>query len=102
VWQIIGVVISLVTAVGGLGLGIAGFVRSGRAEDAQLRTGSTEVGLKHLQLALDRTEADIKRQEGLIGELRGQLDECMRQRDRQELQLTEQARELERLKGKIE
>lgn len=101
-WQQVGILISLLSAAGGLGLGIAGFVRSGRAEDAQLRTGSTEVGLQHLRLALDSQQQEITRQEGVIGQLRGQLEECLRQREHQEQQILNQARELERLKGMIE
>lgn len=97
-WQVGGVIASLLTAIGGLGLGIAGFVRSGRAEDAQLRTGSTEVGLEHLRLALDAHQKEITRQEGLIGKLTGQLDECLRQREHQEKQLMDQARELAELR----
>lgn len=101
-WQVAGIVISLVSAVGGLGLGLAGFVRSARAEDAQLRTGSTEVGLKHLQLALDTQQHELTRMATRIGELGAQLDECLRQREHQERQIIEQARELGRLKGHIE
>lgn len=96
--QLVSSIAALVTAISALGLGIAGFVRSGRAEDAQLRTGSTEVGLRHIQLALERAEVDIKRLLGEVGRLQGQLDECLRQREHQEMQLIEQAREIERLK----
>lgn len=84
------------------GLSIAGFMRSGRAEDAQLRTGSTEVGLKHLQLALDSQQKEMTRMSETIGHLRGQLDECLRQREHQELQLIANAREIAELKRAIQ
>lgn len=99
--QLVGSIAALLTAITALGLGIAGFIRSGRAEDAQLRTGSTEVGLKHIELALGRAEADIKRLLGEVGRLQGQLEECLRQREHQETQLIEQAREIERLKKQV-
>lgn len=96
--QVVSTITALVAAVSAMGLGIASFVRSGRAEDAQLRTGSTEVGLRHIQLALDRAESDIKRLLGEVGRLQGQLEECLRQRGHQEEQLMRQAREIEQLK----
>lgn len=97
-WQAAGVIVSLVTAVGGLGLGIAGFVRSGRAEDAQLRSSATEVGLETLKFAQRTQRDEFTRLIQTVGELRGQLDECMRQREHQERQLAEQSRELAELR----
>lgn len=100
-WQAAGVILSIVTGLVASGLALAGFMRSGRAEDAQLRTGSTEVGLEHLKFALQTQQQELSRMNEMIGHLRGQLDECLRQREHQELQLIANAREIAELKRAV-
>jgi hypothetical protein len=80
VWQAAASIAALVTAVAGAGVGVAGFVRSARAEDAKGRADAAGVGLEYLERALATQQAEIIRQEGEIGELRGQLKECREER----------------------
>lgn len=80
-WQAVAAVAALVTAIAGGGVGIAGFVRSSRAEDAKTRADAAGVGLEYLERALAALQETNLRQQGELGELRGQLKECRTERE---------------------
>ncbi|HMG43934.1 MAG TPA: hypothetical protein VK611_21555 [Acidimicrobiales bacterium] len=79
-WQAAASVAALLTAIAGGSVGIAGFVRSARAEDARRSADATGVGLNYLEKALAALQTTITRQEGDLGELRGQLRGCTEER----------------------
>jgi hypothetical protein len=89
VWQAIPSILAAVIAVPGAFLAWAAFRRSARVEDAKSSADASAVGLQFMKEALDRQEATILRQEGLIGELRGELNTCERDRDRQNDRIAE-------------
>lgn len=80
-WQAVAAVAALLTALAGGGIGIAGFVRSSRAEDAKSRADASQVGLGYLERALAAQQETITRQQGEIGVLRGQLETCREERE---------------------
>jgi len=79
-WQAGTSIAALLTAVGGVGLGAAGFWRAGRADDARRSADAAGVGLDYLREALAAQQATLTHQEGEIGVLRGQLKECRDER----------------------
>lgn len=101
-WQAVTSIAALTTALVGAGLGVAGFLRSARSEDARQqaeqargRADAAGVGLTYLEKALAAQGATITRQEGEIGELRGQLKECRTERHVMAQQLEAQAVQME-------
>lgn len=104
-WQAVTAVTALITALAGGTVGIAGFVRSSRTEEARERAETVErevtrrvdaqqVGLDYMNQALHAQQETITRQQGEIGELRGQLAAC---REERQVQAEEIARLRERL-----
>ena len=79
-WQAVASIAAMCTAIVGGGLGIAGWFRSARADDAKGRADAAGVGLEYLRESLRAQQDQIVRQEGEIGELRGQLRECRDER----------------------
>lgn len=91
-WQAVAAVAALVTALAGGTVGIAGFVRSSRTEEARQRADDVErevnrrvdaqqVGLDYMQKAMAALQETNLRQQGEIGELRGQLKTCHDERE---------------------
>jgi len=79
-WQAGTSIAALLTAVGGVGLGAAGFWRAGRADEARRSADAAGVGLEYLREALSAQQVTLTHQEGEIGALRGQLRECRDER----------------------
>jgi hypothetical protein len=94
-WQAVAAVGALVLAVPGAAIGVAGFVRSSRAEDAKSRADAAGVGLEYLERALSALQETNLRQQGEIGALRGELKNCREEREA----LAEQIAELRRAIG---
>jgi predicted RNase H-like nuclease (RuvC/YqgF family) len=96
VWQAVASLAGLASALTAFGLGLAAFVRSGRAEDARERAdaasssaAASQVGLEYLRESLRAQQETITRQEGEIGELRGRLRECREERQAMAVQIAE-------------
>lgn len=99
-WQAVAAVAALVTALAGGTVGIAGFIRSSRTEEARQHADAVErevgrridaqqVGLEYMQKALAALQETNTRQEGLIGELRGLLVTCGEERQELAAQIAE-------------
>jgi predicted RNase H-like nuclease (RuvC/YqgF family) len=88
-WQAVASIAGLASALTAFGLGVAAFVRSGRAEDARERADAAGVGLKYLERSLAAQQDTITRQEGEIGELRGRLRECREERQAMAVKIRE-------------
>ena len=91
-WQIVSAVGSIALAVPAATIGVLAFRRSSHADDveervraieadASSRVSAAEVGLKYLERSLAAQQVTITRQEGEIGELRGQLKDCRGERE---------------------
>jgi hypothetical protein len=89
VWQVVASFGALALAVPGVLLGVAGFVRASRATDSKERADAAQVGLGYLERALKAQQDTIVRQQGEIGELRGQLVACRQREEATQAQLAE-------------
>lgn len=79
-WQAVAAIGALLLSIPATVIGVIGFYRSARAEDAKGRADAAEVGLQYLREGLAAQQATITRQQGEIGELRGQLKVCHEER----------------------
>jgi hypothetical protein len=77
-WQAVASIASLVTALCGGGAGIVAFVRSAQ-----------KGRIDYLHLTLQAQQDHLTRQEGEIGELRGQLKTCHDERQEMARQIAE-------------
>jgi chromosome segregation ATPase len=104
-WQVVSALGSLVVAGLAAVVGAAAFRRTSHAEDvearvaaveaeARARTDAAEVGLKYLERSLAAQRDEITRQEGEIGELRGQLTHCREERQAMAAEIAELKRSL--------
>lgn len=104
-WQAVSALGSLVVALLGGAVGVVAFRRTSHAEDvearvaaveadAKARTDAAEVGLKYLERSLAAQQATITRQEGEIGELRGQLASCREERQAMAAEIADLRRSL--------
>jgi septal ring factor EnvC (AmiA/AmiB activator) len=108
VWQAVASLAGLCSALTAFGLGLAAFVRSGRAEDARERAdqasssaAASQVGLDYLRGALEAQQRTIVHQEGEIGELRGQLRECRAERHNLAATIVQQEARIAELEGRL-
>jgi hypothetical protein len=89
VWQVVSSIGALALAVPAVFIGVAGYVRASRAEAAKSRADAAQVGLGYLERALAAQQDTIVRQQGEIGELRGQLADCKQREDATQAQLAQ-------------
>jgi hypothetical protein len=73
-WQAGASIAAIITAVMGAGVGLAGYIRSAASSAAA-------TGLEYMERALQAQQDQIMRQQGEIGELRGQLQDCRAERE---------------------
>lgn len=106
--QLILSVSAVITALSALGLGVAGFFRSARVEDAKSSADASRVGLEWVKEGMathERAMAEavrtMTRQEGLIGELRGELNNCRSEREAIAARAEQVAAELHELKRSL-
>ncbi len=88
-WQIAAALGSLLVTVVAAGVSFAAFRRSARAEDARTSAEASKVGLDYLRESLKAQGETIVRQEGELGELRGELRSCRDERSALADRLTE-------------
>lgn len=88
-WQALSALGSLAIAVPAVVIGVLAFRRTSHAEDVGERAAAAEVGLKYLERSLAAQQDTITRQEGEIGELRGQLKECRDERQQLSTRIAE-------------
>jgi hypothetical protein len=101
VWQAVASFAALITALAAAGVGVAGFVRSARAEDAKRGADAADVGLRYLERSLAAQQETITRQEGEIGALRGQLAQCREESHVLAAQLVGQATQIAELQERM-
>lgn len=91
-WQAVAAVAALVTALAGGTVGLVGLVKSSRSDEARQRGAEVErevsrridaqqVGLEYMERAMAALQQTNLRQQGEIGELRGQLTTCHDERE---------------------
>jgi len=80
---------SLILAIPAAVVAYAAFRRSARAADVKSSADASAVGLEYLRQSLQTQQELIVRQEGEIGELRGQLKSCKEERETMASQIAE-------------
>lgn len=99
-WQAVSALGTLVFAIPAVVIGVLAFRRSSHAEDverrvrdieveAASRVRAAEVGLEYMKTSLTALQDQNLRQQGEIGELRGQLTDCRDERRVQDARIAE-------------
>src|SRR5512138_3388749 len=90
-WTVAPAYLALVVTLPAAGIGVLAFRRTARSEDVEARVReieiesasrvqAAEVGLEYMKTSLAALQDQNMRQQGEIGELRGQLTDCRAER----------------------
>jgi hypothetical protein len=101
VWQTVLALAGPLVAVPTSIVAVLAFRRTARVADVGAATAAQQVGLDYLKESLKAQQETITRQEGQIGELRGELRHCHTERETQTVQIKAQADQILAQAGQI-
>lgn len=101
-WIAITAIASLLTALGGVGLGIMSWVQRSREAGAKSSADAAQIGLSYMKDSLLTQQSVILQLKGEVGELRGLLKECHDERKLMQGKIEDQDVQIATLKRKVD